>query len=122
MAEGLTEKCVPYALHGDDAHIKGPVKLLILSVHSILVEGGDSLDTHIPITTVSYKDIVPGRTLDQIFEVVVWILDILEDGVDPLTDHSRAPWPAGIFVQRPVLSGARAQLCVSSLPWLYRIP
>jgi len=90
--EDLT-KCVPYALHGDDAGVFLKEKLLIVHLHGLLPEV-DSHLTKLLLTVMPYSLVIPDVTINQILGVIKWSMASLYFGVHPPTDHNGNPWPA----------------------------
>lgn len=92
---GADTTAIPLGLHGDDAQYVKSGKLLIMSLNGPLCRGSDS---RLVLTSVDWSRCC-SKTLDQIYDVIVWSFGVLGSGVWPHLDHCGKP-----------LTGARAGL------------
>jgi len=101
------EKCIPFALHGDDAGVFLKEKLLIVHMHGLL----PALDTHLTkllLTVMPYSLAVPERTIHEILHVIKWSMSAMYFGIHPDRDQNGDPWPAGSL--REKLGIAKAEI------------
>ena len=75
---------IPTGLHGDDAKYVKNGKLMILSFNGVLYRGKHS---RLVITALDYGRATP-RSLDMIYDVIVWSYNVMSTGRWPDRDHT----------------------------------
>ncbi len=84
-------RCVPIGLHGDDAGVFGNQKVLVLTWGSVARELL-TLDGRFLFCAMTYAHVAPGKTIEVLYEVLVWSLLCLAEGVYPTCDHCGRPF------------------------------
>eukprot|EP00959_Pyramimonas_sp_CCMP1952_P109428 2288702-Pyramimonas_sp.AAC.1 len=69
------------------------------------IENHETILSRIVFTEVQYSKIVPDKTLDQIYEVLVWSLEWLAIGEYPPVDHRGRQFNAEYEPGRAALAG-----------------
>ena len=85
-------KTIPFGLHGDDvAAFKSSAKYKILAItcNSVCAHLQGSYLSRLPFVMMMYYLMVPDETLNQIWEVLVWSFDCLEEGTWPFRGHKK---------------------------------
>ena len=85
-------KTIPFGLHGDDvAAFKSSAKYKILAItcNSVFAHLQGSYLSRLPFVMMMYYLMVPDETLNQIWEVLVWSFDCLEEGTWPFRGHKK---------------------------------
>ncbi len=78
--------CVPIGLHGDDAGVFGAQKMLVLTWGSVARELL-TLDGRLLFSVVTYAHVVPGKTIETLYTILVWSLNSMSEGCWPSVDH-----------------------------------
>ena len=104
-SEYLTDgaRTLPLVLHGDDAGVGRKTKMFVLSTHSPLPFLNSVLN-FLLISVLSGEQIIPGVTLQRLYEQTVWSFECCRDGTFPLRDldfndvtHRGAGWLAEMW-------------------------
>lgn len=82
---------LPIAFHGDDVGVYEKEKYLVLSLHFVLPQA--TRNRSLIVTVLQYSSIIPGITLNQVYEALAQDLISAYDGVfsTKLVDGSRIP-------------------------------
>ena len=102
--------CVPIGLHGDDAGVFGAQKMLVLTWGSVARELL-TLDGRLLFSVVTYAHVVPGKTIETLYKILVWSLNSMAEGCWPSVDHLGQHFSATHHPRR--FSKAGLPLCLS---------
>ena len=114
LASDTWPTTVPLGLHGDGAAFSKQDNLYTFSWNS-LVGTGATAQKRFLFTVVKKSDVVPG-TLDAIFQVLSWSLNVLATGQTPSLDWRDRPMVAE---QEPLAGGWRGVLCQVRGDWAF---
>ncbi len=102
--------CVPIGLYGDDAGVIGTQNMLVLTWGSVARELL-TLDGRLLFSVVTYAHVVPGKTIETLYNILVWSLNSMAEGCWPSVDHLGQHFSATHHPRR--FSKAGLPLCLS---------
>ena len=86
VAHRLPE-AIPIAIHGDDAGVFEKSKILVLMMHSVIVEQSTS-DMCLLLAVLPYEFVIEDVTLPQLYDVIAWSLCAADWGRHPRFDST----------------------------------
>ena len=102
-----TATTVPLRLYGDDIAVAKTVHCLVLlwtSAASFRLPAGEA---YLPVSSTKLEG-TDRQTLEELYKVLRWSLELLCTGKWPAVDHLGRPWPPGS--KRAQLAAAEADL------------
>eukprot|EP00969_Alexandrium_andersonii_P194053 8572271-Alexandrium_andersonii.AAC.1 len=93
------DKGIAVGIHGDDASVFRKVSVLILSMHGVCPQEFHHL-SHLLLSMISYDDVVPVITLNELYRHIAHDLKWAYQGIFPPVDADGNAWPTGSAQQR----------------------
>ena len=93
------EHCVPFGIFGDDAGLYLNQKVLVLLWGSVAVQSL-TLDQRILFCAITYKNLVPGKSIQMLYKIMRWSFAQLALGTWPSCDHEGRPFSASHHPRR----------------------
>lgn len=83
--------CIPIGIHGDDSGLYQSDKMLVLTWGSVIRQLL-TLDSRMLFAAVTYAHVVPGKTVDVLYDVLAWSFNCMAEGRFPSHDHTGRPF------------------------------
>ena len=87
-------KTIPVRLYGDDVAVAKTVHCLVLLWTSLAVLRLPALEALVSVSSTRLER-TDGRSIEEVYRVLRWSLEVLGTGKWPATDHNGEPWPEG---------------------------
>eukprot|EP00974_Lingulodinium_polyedra_P079601 7709279-Lingulodinium_polyedra.AAC.1 len=97
--------------------------LIIVSIHSVLTTRA-TVGTNLLVFTLDTGYEIPGITLDECLEVLVWSMNAAYSGVHPRTDHRGRQWDGGArsrLAGSPIAGGWKMAIVQDEADWKFHL-
>lgn len=97
---------VPCGMHGDDAGVFQTEKVLVLTWGSVVRELL-TLDSRLLFSAVTYRHAVLNSSIDELYAIFAWSMNVLACGEFPACDHRGVPFSPDYHPQRFRMAGTK---------------